>query len=119
MIIDRVVECVRNEGVDRVTHITIEVGNAAGVEPDALRFCFDIVARDTMVQGAELAVERIPLQARCRDCGVAGSGECRRARRARDQTLGKRSTHREVPRSLVRTSQGFSEGALIQVKSSR
>ncbi len=41
---------------------------AAGVEPDALRFCFDIVTADTLAQGAELAIETIPLQARCRDC---------------------------------------------------
>jgi hydrogenase nickel incorporation protein HypA/HybF len=46
----------------------VEVGLAAGVEPDALRFCFDLVAADTLAQGAELAIESITLQARCRNC---------------------------------------------------
>ena len=67
-IVDLVVECARKEGVHEVTRITLEVGMAAGVEPDALRFCFDVVTADTLAQGAELAIETIALHARCRDC---------------------------------------------------
>jgi hydrogenase nickel incorporation protein HypA/HybF len=67
-IVDLVVECARKEDVHAVTRVVVEVGVAAGVEPDALRFCFDIVAADTMARGAELAIETITLQARCRDC---------------------------------------------------
>ena len=67
-VVDLVIECARDEGANRVTRVTIEVGAAAGVEPDALRFCFDIVTIDTVAQGAELAIETIALGARCRDC---------------------------------------------------
>ena len=67
-IVELVVECARREGVHAVSRVTLEIGMAAGVEPDALRFCFDIVAADTVARGAELAIETIALQARCRDC---------------------------------------------------
>ena len=67
-IVDLVVECARKQGVHAITRVVVEVGLAAGVEPDALRFCFDVVAADTLAQGAELAIETITLQARCRDC---------------------------------------------------
>jgi hydrogenase nickel incorporation protein HypA/HybF len=67
-IVDLVVECARRERVHRVTRVVLEVGVAAAVEPDALRFCFELVAADSMVQGAELAIESITLQARCRNC---------------------------------------------------
>jgi hydrogenase nickel incorporation protein HypA/HybF len=67
-VVDLVVECARKEGVHAVTRVTLEVGMAAVVEPDALRFCFEIVAADTLAQGAELAIERIALQARCQSC---------------------------------------------------
>jgi len=67
-ILDLVAEYARNNGVDRVTRVTIEVGAAAGVEPEALRFCFECVAADTVAQGAELAIETIALSVRCRDC---------------------------------------------------
>lgn len=67
-IVDLVVECAGKEGVHKVTRVVVEVGVAAGVEPDALRFCFEVVAADTLVQGAELVIETIALQARCRNC---------------------------------------------------
>ncbi|MGO8920077.1 MAG: hydrogenase maturation nickel metallochaperone HypA [Stellaceae bacterium] len=67
-IVDLVVECARQERVHAVTRVVVEIGIAAGVEPDALRFCFDIVAADTLAQGAELAIESITLRARCRNC---------------------------------------------------
>ena len=67
-IVDLVVECARNQGMHAVTQVVVEVGIAAGVEPDALRFCFDVVAADTLAQGAELAIETVTLQARCRNC---------------------------------------------------
>ncbi len=67
-IVDLVVECARREGVNVVSRVTLEVGMAAGIEPDALRFCFDIVTADTLAHGAELVIESIALQAICRDC---------------------------------------------------
>jgi hydrogenase nickel incorporation protein HypA/HybF len=66
--VDLVIEIARRERVRAVTRVTVEVGIAAGVEPDALRFCFDIVTAETLAQGAELAIETIALQARCRNC---------------------------------------------------
>jgi hydrogenase nickel incorporation protein HypA/HybF len=46
------------------------VGVAAAVVPDALTFCFDIVAADTIASGAELVVETIALRAACRGCAA-------------------------------------------------
>lgn len=53
----------------RVTRVTLEVGQLAAVMPDALRFCFEICARDTLVEGAELEIIDLPGRGRCRDCG--------------------------------------------------
>jgi len=71
------------QGMDtRVTRVTLEVGKLSAVMPDALRFCFEICAKDTVVEGAQLEIIEIPGRARCRDCGgeVALSelfGRCR------------------------------------------
>jgi hydrogenase nickel incorporation protein HypA/HybF len=67
-IIDLVLESARKEGVHAITRVVVEVGIAAGVEPDALRFCFDTVAADTLAQGAELVIETIAMQASCQHC---------------------------------------------------
>jgi hydrogenase nickel incorporation protein HypA/HybF len=43
----------------RVVRITLEVGALAGVEPRAIAFCFDVVARGTAAEGAVLEI--VPL----------------------------------------------------------
>lgn len=67
-IVDIVAERARQEGMDAVTRITLELGLAAGIEPAALVFCFDVITSSTIAQGAELVIETIALQARCRSC---------------------------------------------------
>lgn len=53
----------------RVTRIVLEVGTLAGVMTDAIRFCFDVVAQGTVVQGAALEIRLTAARARCRSCG--------------------------------------------------
>ena len=52
----------------RVTHVTLEIGMLSAVMPDAMRFCFEICAKDTALEGAELEIIEIPGRARCLDC---------------------------------------------------
>ncbi len=57
-------------GGDRVLSVRLEIGALSGVEVDALRFCFDLAARDTAVEDAELVVERVTGRGRCRACAA-------------------------------------------------
>jgi hydrogenase nickel incorporation protein HypA/HybF len=61
----------RQGSARRVTQVTLEVGKLAAVMPDALRFCFEICAQGSVVEGATLEIIEIPGRARCRDCGTA------------------------------------------------
>jgi hydrogenase nickel incorporation protein HypA/HybF len=53
----------------KVTQVTLEIGKLSAVLPDAIRFCFDVVAKGTLLEGARLEVIEIPGRGRCRDCG--------------------------------------------------
>jgi len=53
----------------RVRQVNLKVGKLSAVVPESLRFCFTIVSEDTPVAGAELAIEEVPVDARCSDCG--------------------------------------------------
>ena len=58
------------QGADtRVVRVTLEVGKLSAVMPDALRFCFEICAKDTIVEGAELEIIETSGRAKCHDCG--------------------------------------------------
>lgn len=54
---------------ERVRVIWLEVGSMAGVEVEALHFCFDAVAHDTVAQDARLEIINVPGSGTCLDCG--------------------------------------------------
>ena len=53
----------------RVKRVAIEVGKLSAILPDAIRFCFDVCSRDTLLEGAELTIHEIAGKGRCRVCG--------------------------------------------------
>ena len=52
----------------RVKRVSIEVGRLSAILPDAIRFCFDVCSRDTLLEGAELTIHEIAGRRRCRVC---------------------------------------------------
>lgn len=53
----------------RVRTVWLEIGRLAAVEADALRFCFDAVAGDTLAAGARLEIIEVAASGTCGDCG--------------------------------------------------
>lgn len=64
-IVATVVEHARGRKVDGVT---LKIGDLAGIELQALRFCFDVCAEGTCLEGAQLHIEQIPGRGRCLEC---------------------------------------------------
>ncbi len=53
----------------RVLKVGLRVGELAGVDPEALRFCFESLVKDTEFEPLTLAIEFIPRCHRCPQCG--------------------------------------------------
>jgi hydrogenase nickel incorporation protein HypA/HybF len=60
--------CAGRAGAERVTRVRLEIGQLSAVLPDAVRFCFDVCAKGTVVEGALLEIIETPGRALCRDC---------------------------------------------------
>ncbi|NVK43361.1 MAG: hydrogenase maturation nickel metallochaperone HypA [Oceanospirillaceae bacterium] len=56
-------------GLTRIVRIDLGIGCLSCVEPEALRFAFDAVAKPQSLARCELAIRRVPGQARCHGCG--------------------------------------------------
>jgi hydrogenase nickel incorporation protein HypA/HybF len=54
----------------RVSKVQLRVGHLRQVVPPALEFAFVLVARGTVVEGAELEMDQVPAAGRCEGCGV-------------------------------------------------
>ncbi len=60
--------------LERVPHgpvrrLNVRIGEMAGVNPDSLDFAFECFSKGTVVEGARLEVERVPLAVDCDACG--------------------------------------------------
>jgi hydrogenase nickel incorporation protein HypA/HybF len=53
-----------------VTRVEVTVGHLRQVVPDALAFAFMLVTEGTVLDGAELVLEEVPAEGRCRRCGT-------------------------------------------------
>ncbi|MGZ3599186.1 MAG: hydrogenase maturation nickel metallochaperone HypA [Ktedonobacterales bacterium] len=62
----------RRANEHKATHVALvrlRIGDASGVVPDSLTFCFEMVASlDPLLAGARLAVDSVPHRAHCRGC---------------------------------------------------
>lgn len=65
-IVDAVLEAVAGS---RVARVNLEIGKLSGVVPDSVRFCFDLVAQDTALEGAQLDIVEPFGRGVCRCCG--------------------------------------------------
>ena len=54
----------------RVRKVTLEVGALSGIMPEAIAFCFDVVAAGTALDGATLDIRKVEGRGRCAACGV-------------------------------------------------
>ena len=61
-------EQAQESGFTKVNRIWLEVGQLSCVEPDALRFGFDVVMRGSVADGATLEITSPPAKARCAAC---------------------------------------------------
>jgi len=54
---------------ERVREVELRVGALRGLEPEALRMCWQAVTFDTPLAGSVLAIEQLPWSITCSDCG--------------------------------------------------
>ena len=59
----------RRMGDAPIRRVRLEIGQLSGLVPDAVRFCFEMVAAGTTCEGALVEIDEPCGQARCRTCG--------------------------------------------------
>jgi hydrogenase nickel incorporation protein HypA/HybF len=68
-IVTAVLAEVERRGLKSVATIALRVGALTDVVPEALEFGFEILTRETLLNGTKLRIELVPCQGHCRDCG--------------------------------------------------
>ena len=52
----------------RVKKVNLKIGRLAAVIPASLRFCFEVITKETPFSDAQLNITEVPVVVRCRTC---------------------------------------------------
>ena len=56
------------DGFSRVRRVCLDVGILAAVEPEAMRFGFEVASRGGIAEGAQLEINQVEAEAECTAC---------------------------------------------------
>lgn len=62
------VETAKSSGANRVVGLRLRVGTLSGAVPEAMRFAFDVVCRNTPAEDARLEIESVRAACWCPTC---------------------------------------------------
>ena len=58
----------QSKGFKTVTNVWLEIGQLAAVDEQAMRFCFDVVVKNTVAESSQLHIISLPGQGWCLTC---------------------------------------------------
>ena len=68
-IFDIVLRTAEQNSVSKVLRIHVRAGELRAIVPQQLQFCFEILSKESpIMEGAELAVETLPVKGKCKSC---------------------------------------------------
>jgi len=67
-VVQRIEEQAQQQRFNKIKTVWLEIGELAGVEIEAMRFSFDAVAKDTVVDGSNLQIINVLGRAICPNC---------------------------------------------------
>ena len=68
-IIDLAAEQAKKASARKIVEIELDIGTLSGVEIDALNFAMEIAVKDTLLESAEIKMNRIEAVSECLNCG--------------------------------------------------
>ena len=69
-ILDSVAEVARENGIRRVSAVTLQLGEVSGIVPEHLTDCWNwACAKRPLMEGCELVLEDVPAVTYCEGCG--------------------------------------------------
>lgn len=71
-IVDSILDEAGKRGAKRIEQVDLDIGEYTMLGEEQLRFAYEVLSKDTMLEGSKLQVGRIPGRIRCPSCGFEG-----------------------------------------------
>lgn len=71
-IVDSVLEAAAKHDAKRVEEVDLEIGEFTMLGEEQMRFAYEVLAKDTVLQGSKLNIRSVKGRVRCGSCGYEG-----------------------------------------------
>ncbi|WP_456328008.1 hydrogenase maturation nickel metallochaperone HypA [Archaeoglobus sp.] len=68
-ILDTVMKVAEQKNAKKINAVHVAVGNLLMLNPEQLKFCFDVITKGTIAENAKLEVEVVKAKIKCTSCG--------------------------------------------------
>ncbi|NPV91907.1 MAG: hydrogenase maturation nickel metallochaperone HypA [Firmicutes bacterium] len=69
-VLEVVLEHSKANDVKKIQAINLSIGALSDIVPEFAQMFFDLLAKDTVAEGAKIVIEKVPAKIRCRSCGT-------------------------------------------------
>ena len=63
----------RRHSAEKILEISLAIGELTFLNPEQLRFAFEVLSEGTIAEKAKLNIHKIPTKIKCSQCGYSGS----------------------------------------------
>ncbi len=71
-ILKTAVDVAEKNDAQEITEVTIEIGKLTLLNPEQLKFMIEVLSENTLLEGAQIIIEEIPIEIKCRSCEFLG-----------------------------------------------
>ena len=71
-IVKTAIDVAEKNDAQEITEVTIEIGKLTMLNPEQLKFMIDVLSENTLLEGAEIIIEDIPIEIKCKSCDFVG-----------------------------------------------
>ena len=63
-------DCAAKENAVRINKLDLSIGTLAGIEFEALEFALEVVKKGSILERAEIVIDKVQAKAKCLECGT-------------------------------------------------
>ena len=68
-LVENVMKIAEEKKAKKVSRVVVEVGDLLLINPEQLKFCYDALIKNTILEGSELEIVRVEASLVCGSCG--------------------------------------------------
>lgn len=71
-IVKTAIDVAEKNNAQEINEVTIEIGKLTLLNPEQLKFMISVLSENTLLEGAEIIIEEVPIEIKCKSCDFVG-----------------------------------------------